>query len=130
MTLQRLLFLLKSLHVNDKLDFILGGRVEKEHQKRDVYAWTGHVDTDLDKILFLPKGGLNYKLTPEHYLGLTVRKGYTPGGGALYDDNVNHIYDIYYEFDKEEVWTYEATTRSVMLGKALTLNTNLILQRL
>lgn len=119
------LFTEESLHVTDKLDVILGGRLEKEHQERDVYAWTGHVDTDLEKTLFLPKIGVNYKLTPEHYVGFTVRKGYTPGGGSLYDDTINHVYDIYYEFDKEDVWAYEATTRSWMLDKTWSINTNL-----
>ena len=110
----------EALHVNDKLDFIFGGRVEREAQKRDVVYMTKTMNADVAETVFLPKIGVNYKLTPEHNLGFTVRKGYSPGGGALTWDTYS-----YYEYDKEEVWTYEATTRSLMLDKKLTLNTNL-----
>lgn len=115
----------ETLHVNSKLDLIFGGRLEREHQERDVVAWpgtawVGYVTTDEAQSIFLPKVGLNYKLTPEHHLGFTVRKGYSPGGGA-----VDWYTSEFYEFDKEEVITYEFTTRSSMIDKALTLNTNL-----
>lgn len=108
-------------HATDKLDVIFGGRIEREHQRRDVRIVAGgHVDADVAETIFLPKVGLQYTLTPEHTLGINARKGYTPGGGSFMWDTYE-----YYEFDKEEVWTYEATTRSVMLGKTLALNTNL-----
>lgn len=120
------LFTEESLHVSDSLDIIFGGRVEREHQERDVSYKRGanmaSTDTDTAETVFLPKVGLNYKLTSEHNLGFTIRKGYTPGGGSIY---VSAVPYTYYEFDKEEVWTYEATTRSLMLNKSLTLNTNL-----
>ncbi|AFL68819.1 TonB-dependent receptor [Sulfurospirillum barnesii] len=110
----------ESLHVNTKLDVIFGGRIEREHQERDVTYNTKPMDANVAETMFLPKVGLNYKLTPEHTIGLTARKGYNPGGGSLTWDTYT-----YYEYDKEEVWTYEATTRSLMLNKRLSLNTNL-----
>ncbi|KHG34396.1 TonB-dependent receptor [Sulfurospirillum sp. MES] len=110
----------ESLHVNDKFDIIFGGRVEREEQERDVTYMSKPMNADVAETMFLPKVGVNYKLTPEHNVGFTVRKGYSPGGGALTWDTYE-----YYEYDKEEVWTYEATTRSLLLDKTLTLNTNL-----
>lgn len=105
----------------DRLDLVAGARVERESQKRKLDAWPGTpfagvVDTDKGETLFLPKLGLQYKLQ-DTTLGFTARKGYNPGGGGL-DWNTS----AYYEYDKEEVLTYEATSRSVLLGKRLSIN--------
>jgi outer membrane receptor protein involved in Fe transport len=73
--------------------------------------------TDTSETIFLPKAGIQYKL-PETTLGLTVRKGYNPGGGSLnFDNNFE-----YYEYDKETVVTYEISSRSLLLNKRLGFN--------
>jgi len=119
------IFTENTLHVNDTIDFILGGRVERESQDRNVLIKPsnpakGRVITDVAETLFLPKVGVVYKFNSDHNIGFTVRKGYSPGGGA-----VDTTTSTYYEYDKEEVTTYEVSTRSLFLDKALALNTNL-----
>jgi iron complex outermembrane recepter protein len=114
-----------TIALNQKLDLIVGGRVERESQKRDVVGWPGrpweaHVTTDIAETMLLPKLGLVYKTSPDHSFGLTVRQGYTPGGGST-DDKTNQ----FYEFGKEEVTTYELSSRSSLFDKRLTLNANL-----
>lgn len=96
----------------------IGGRVENDKQKRDVHAWDGDVKTDIDETMFLPKLGVNYKLDQQTTLGLSARKGYAPGAGALDDD------DRFYEYNKETVNTYEFSTRSNLLDDRLSLNSN------
>jgi outer membrane receptor protein involved in Fe transport len=60
--------------------------------------------------------GVSYDWTPETTLGLSVRKGYTPGGGG-----VDWKTSAFYEYDKEEVLTYEATSRSNLFGNRMNL---------
>lgn len=110
--------------LTDQMGLILGGRIERENQNRNVIAWPGqpwegHVKTDIGETVFLPKIGLTYKATPETILGLTARKGYSPGGGAI-----DWYTSEFYEYDKEEVKTYEFSTRSTLLDKRISLNTN------
>ncbi|KAF0812624.1 Pesticin receptor [Andreprevotia sp. IGB-42] len=110
-----------TIGLNERFDLIAGGRVERESQKRDLDAWPGKpwagvVDTDKSETMFLPKIGVQYKLA-DTTLGFTVRKGYNPGGGGL-----DWVTSAYYEYDKEEVVTYEATSRSVLLDNRLSLN--------
>jgi len=119
------IFTENTFHVTNALDFILGGRVERESQDRNVLIKPsnpakGRVITDVSETLFLPKVGVLYKFNPDHNIGFTVRKGYSPGGGA-----VDTTTSTYYEYDKEEVTTYEVSTRSLFLDKSLALNTNL-----
>jgi|AGTN01.3.fsa_nt_gi Outer membrane receptor proteins, mostly Fe transport len=114
-----------AIALTGRFGLILGGRVEREHQKRDVIAYPatttpGHIDTDKSATMFLPKAGVTFKATPDTNLALTVRKGYSPGGGA-----VNFTTREYYEYGKEEVVTYEFSTRSALLDNRLSLNTNL-----
>lgn len=110
--------------LTDQAGLILGGRIERENQNRDVIAWPGeawegHVKTDIGETIFLPKVGLTYTVTPNTNLGLTVRKGYSPGGGAI-----DWYTSEFYEYDKEEVLTYEFSTRSTLLDGRVSLNTN------
>jgi len=96
------------------LSVIAGGRVERDQQERDVEATirgnTGRVLTDIDDVLLLPKVGVSYEFAPENTASLTVRKGYTPGAGALDFTDAS-----YYEYDREEVLTYEALTHLTLL---------------
>lgn len=119
------LFTENTFHVTSALDLIVGGRIERESQERDVIVKPsnlakGRVLTDEAETLFLPKAGVVYKFTPDQNIGFTVRKGYSPGGGA-----VETTTSTYYEYDKEEVTTYEISTRSLFFDKSLAFNTNL-----
>ncbi|MDN3578314.1 TonB-dependent receptor [Chitinimonas viridis] len=118
-----------TIALGSKLDLILGGRIEREEQDRDVMAWpgrpwAGHIRTDIGETMLLPKLGLSYRLSPETTLGFTARKGYNPGAGSI-----DWITSEFYEYGKEEVSTYELSTRSVLLDKRLNLNTNLFFNR-
>ncbi|MBP8170845.1 MAG: TonB-dependent receptor [Pseudomonas sp.] len=111
--------------LTERLDLILGARLEREEQTRDVTAWPGAawqglVQTDIGETMLLPKLGLSYAITPQTTLGLTAREGYNPGGGSL-DWNTSE----FYEYDKEEVKTYEFSSRSLLLNNRLSLNANL-----
>lgn len=111
-----------TLSLSDKLDLIAGGRLEREHQTRDIVAWPGtawqgEVDLDHAKNIFLPKIGLAYHLSANSTLSLTARRGYNAGGGALdWDDSE------FYTFDEERVTTYEAGIRSALLDNRLNLS--------
>lgn len=103
----------------DRFDLLAGARVEREAQQRNMLAFGARLDTDVGDTMFLPKVGLQYKL-PGTTLGLTARKGYNPGAGSL-DWNSN----AFYEYDKEEVLSYELTSRSLLLEDSLSLNATL-----
>jgi outer membrane receptor protein involved in Fe transport len=111
-----------TIGIGKQWDLIVGARVERENQKRDMLAWPttanpGHFVTDIGETMFLPKAGIAYKL-PGTTLGFTVRKGYNPGGAALSDLNPRE----YYEYDKETVLTYELSSRSMLLNNHLAFN--------
>ncbi len=101
------------------IDLLAGARIERETQQRNMIAFGSPLDTDVGETMFLPKLGLQYKL-PATTFGLTARKGYNPGAGSLdWNDNT------YYEYDKEEVLTYELTSRSVWLDNRVSFNATL-----
>jgi outer membrane receptor protein involved in Fe transport len=108
-----------TIAVTDRLSLLLGGRVEREEQKRNVALSWGTVTADNGQTLFLPKVGVRYAVADSTNVSATVRKGYSPGGGAIDWDS-----GVYYFYDKEEVTTYEVGTRSELAGKALTVGTN------
>jgi iron complex outermembrane receptor protein len=114
-----------TLALNPALDLIVGARFEREEQNRDVTAWPGRpwqgrVLTDISEPVFLPKLGLAYKVSPTTSLGLTARKGYNAGGGSI-----DWVTSQFYEFDKEEVQTYELSARTNLLGERVKLRANL-----
>ncbi|MCJ2184527.1 TonB-dependent receptor [Novosphingobium sp. 1949] len=101
------------------LSLILGGRVEREKQQRDVVHSKGTVDIDEAHTMFLPKIGLLYKLTRSTNLGFTVRKGYNSGGGAI-----DFTASEFYQYGKETVMAYEATVRSEFLDGLVAVSAN------
>ncbi|PTY38693.1 hypothetical protein BGP77_10955 [Saccharospirillum sp. MSK14-1] len=107
--------------LTDSLNLIAGGRLEAENQKRDVSAYGNPLDSDVDTLVLLPKVGASYEFLPQNTVTATVRKGYTPGGGAVAFDG---SYD-YYEFDREEVITYELLSHLSMLEGGLVVDTAL-----
>lgn len=111
-----------SVAVTDRLSLLVGARVEREEQKRNVVLSWGTVTADEGKSLFLPKAGLRYALTDSTNLSATVRKGYSPGGGAIDWDTGE-----YYAYGKEQVWTYELGTRTETADHKLTVGTTLFL---
>lgn len=100
---------------------LAGARIERETQQRNMIAFGSALDTDVGETMFLPKLGLQYKL-PSTTVGLTARKGYNPGAGSL-----DWIDNTYYVYDKEEVLTYELTSRSVLLDNRVSFNATLFL---
>ncbi|MFC7419017.1 TonB-dependent receptor domain-containing protein [Iodobacter arcticus] len=118
-----------TIALNSSFDLNIGGRIERESQKRNVLGWPSTpnealIKTDITETMFLPKIGVIYKATPETSFGLTYREGYTPGAGSInYDDNK------FYEYGKEEVSTIELSSRSSFLDKRLALNANLFYNR-
>jgi len=110
-----------TIQISDKHDLILGGRIERESQKRDVIAWRGapweaHIDQDDAETMFLPKLGLLYHANPNTTFSLIARKGYNAGGASVDDFSSE-----FYTFDKETVNTYEAGVRSNLLDNQLNL---------
>lgn len=102
----------------DTLRLLLGARVERESQDRNVLGW-GEVPikADIAKTVFLPKVGLAWEFAPKGSLAFTVREGYNPGAGGL-DDK-----DKFYQYDSESVRTYELSAKSLVTqGVLLTAN--------
>ncbi len=105
--------------LSDHIDLLAGARIERENQQRNMTAWGAPLNTDVGETMLLPKIGFQYKL-PTTTFGLTARKGYNPGAGSLdWNDNT------YYEYKKEEVLTYELTSRSVLMDDRLSFNATL-----
>lgn len=80
--------------------------------------------TDIGETMLLPKLGLSYRASPDTTFGLTARKGYNAGGGSI-DWNTSE----FYEYGKEEVETYEFSSRSRLLDHTRSLDANLFLNR-
>jgi iron complex outermembrane receptor protein len=103
----------------ESFGLLVGARIERETQQRNMIAFGSPLDTDVGETMFLPKLGLQYKL-PTTTFALTARQGYNPGAGSLdWSDNT------YYEYQKEEVLTYELTSRSVWLDNRVSFNATL-----
>ncbi|MCP4320650.1 MAG: TonB-dependent receptor [Alteromonadales bacterium] len=96
----------------------LGGRIEKESQKRSFIA-DYSFDLNEGETMFLPKVGVNYQTSDSTTLGLSFRKGYNGGGGGF-----NEYTGEYYVFEKEQVSTVELSSRSLFLSDSVIFNTN------
>lgn len=68
---------------------------------------------------FLPKVGVAYKAKEDLNLGFVVQRGYRAGGAGT-----NIFNGERYEYDPEYTTNYEASVRSEMLDKRLTVNGN------
>lgn len=68
---------------------------------------------------FLPKVGLVWKYDPGHSLGLTVQRGFRPGGAGVNTSTGNG-----YDYEAEYTWNYELSYRSLWLDGALSVNAN------
>ncbi|SDG90839.1 TonB-dependent receptor [Alloyangia pacifica] len=85
-----------------------------------LFGTTNPVDYDEDFDAILPNLGLAYSVTDDTTVGVSVSKGYNPGGSGI-----NFVTSDYYEYDEETVWTYEAYARSSLLNDRLFLTANL-----
>ncbi|MCD5328254.1 TonB-dependent receptor [Chromobacterium piscinae] len=112
-----------TLALSDKWSLNLGGRIEREMQRRNTafnpdVGGQSQANYNMGETLFLPKAGLSYRYSQDTTLGLTARKGYNAGGSGL-DDNY-----VYYTYNKEEVTAYELSSRSTFLDNRVSLNAN------
>ncbi|WP_434627481.1 TonB-dependent receptor [Chromobacterium sp. CV08] len=112
-----------TLALNDKWSLNLGGRAEREMQRRNTTfnpatSKESQASYNVGETLFLPKAGLSYRYSPDTTLGLTARKGYNAGGSGLDNDYV------YYTYNKEQVTAYELSSRSTFMNNRVSLNAN------
>ncbi len=116
-----------AIEISDDWDLLLGGRLQRDQQKRDFSAFGGVLALDFDKKnnVFLPKIGATYRVTPDASVSLLTYKGYTASGGGL-----SFTTFVPYSFDKETAQTTELVTRTQWLDNKLTANTNLFYTRL
>lgn len=75
--------------------------------------------TDADFEAFLPKFGLQYAAAEHTNVTFVIQQGYRAGGSELniIDGSIN-------DFDPEFLTNYEVSTRSILMGGKLRLNTN------
>lgn len=110
----------------DVLSLTGGLRLQRDEISRGgtylsyLFGTTNPVDYDEEFQELLPSLSLAYALGEDTTLGLSVSKGYNPGGSGL-----NFVTSEYYEYDKETVWTYEAYARSSLMNDRLFLTANL-----
>lgn len=109
-----------TIPLTNNLDLIVGARLEKEKQDRDSISWGSRLKKDINKTILLPKIGLSYKLSEDSILSFVAQKGYNQGGGSLDWDTLE-----YYEYDEEEVDSYELTFRTSFNDKKINLSTNI-----
>ncbi|MGJ8685740.1 MAG: TonB-dependent receptor [Nonlabens sp.] len=118
----RSLFADAAFQISPKWDLLLGGRLERDQQKRSFSGFGGFLTLDVDEEnnVFLPKIGATYHVTPEANISLLAYKGYTASGGG-----VSFTTFTPYLFDKESAITTELSTRTQWLNKKLTANANI-----
>lgn len=99
-----------------------GLRYQKEEQDRHFDYTSRSVSADLeeDNTILLPSLALKYVLSETSTVGISYRKGYNSGGGAL-DITAGE----YYYYDDERVDTYEIFSRNQFDDGRYTLNANL-----
>jgi iron complex outermembrane receptor protein len=116
-----------AFQLNKEWDILLGGRLEKDQQKRDFSAFSGLLALSLDETnnVFLPKLGATYHFSDEASLSLMTYKGYNTSGGGL-----SFVTFTPYTFAKETSLTTELVSRTQWFNKTLTANANIFYTRL
>lgn len=114
--------------LTDRLDVIVGGRVENESQERNA-EWlgvaTGLDNDDRDDTYLLPKVAFLYTLSENHNIGLDVRRGYTPGGlGWDRNNRSSGASNTAYEYDPEYVTAVELSSKNRFWDNRASLNLN------
>ncbi|MCP8898466.1 TonB-dependent receptor [Gilvimarinus xylanilyticus] len=108
-----------TIGLSDRFRVIAGGRYQKESQLRNFTYAPIDSTLDTDESIFLPKLVLQYDITENTTIALGGREGYNGPGGAL-----NFTAQEYSYFDKEEVTTYEFSSRSSFADNTVFLNAN------
>lgn len=100
--------------LTDTLALLAGMRLQNYHDERDIATTAllpppvgpqmGSTAGDGDEVVLLPKLGIAWQVSPDHSLGATIRRGYTPGGASI-----NAFSATPYQYDSETVWTTELT---------------------
>ena len=105
----------------DDFDFLVGGRLEREHRRR-VGGTAPLFDIDFDETydVFLPKVGVAWHATNAVTVGTVVSRGFNGGGAGVSFDSPF----VAYTYDPEYVWNYEAYARADLLDHRLSLTGN------
>lgn len=108
--------------VFDNIDFLLGGRFEREHRRR-VGGTAPLLDIDFDETYdaFLPKVGVAWHASDDVTVGAVVSRGFNGGGAGVSFDAPF----VAYTYDPEYVWNYEAYARADLLDRRLSLTGNI-----
>ena len=121
------LFADAAVQIDKHWDILLGGRLEKDQQKRDFEGFGGFFAFKLDETnnVFLPKIGTTYHYSDDASLSLLAYKGYNASGGG-----VSFVTLTPYTFNKETSLTTELVSRTQWLNKTLTANANIFYTQL
>jgi outer membrane receptor protein involved in Fe transport len=128
--------------LNDRLTLLIGARIDKDTRESSSTAVVDRssdhgafvnnlIDNQLNGLNgtnnakdnttnFVPKLGVNYKLTEEIYTGFSYSKGYRPGGTST-----NPITGEVREYDTEENDNFELSFKSLLLDNKLQFNANI-----
>jgi iron complex outermembrane receptor protein len=111
--------------LDDKLGFTLGLRQEwterevKVHDSNTIAA-LGRDSLSANDRMFLPKFGIDYRITPEAMIYASVAKGWRTGGVT---SNVNFVTPVEdSKYDAETSWTYEIGAKTEWFNKRLLIN--------
>ena len=112
--------------VNERLAFIIGGRLERQKEKRS-FEFTSQQEIDNDETVFIPKIGLRYDLNEDVTLGYQYTEGFRAGGLAFdFIDPANG----FAAFDSETLKQHELYARTSTLGGRLNLNASAFYYRI
>lgn len=112
--------------LDDKLGFTVGMRQEwvnrnlTVHDARTIASLGNEDSISKTDSMFLPKFGIDYRITPEAMVYATVAKGWRAGGGTPNVNAATPIEDATY--DAETSWTYEVGAKTELFDKKLLLN--------
>lgn len=127
------LFADAAIEIAANWDLLLGGRLERDQQKRDFggqffagpFVFDQAFNFDETNDVFLPKLGATYHVSSDASVSLVAYKGYTASGGGV----SNRTFTPYL-FDKETAVTTELSTRTQWLDRKLTANANVFYTKL
>jgi len=110
--------------LSDRLTLSAGVRFQEFRDRRDIATTalfpppfppvTGASNSRNTEREVLPSLGIGYEIDDENSVGLSLRRGYTPGGAA-----VNAFTGAPYTFESENLWTLEATWRGNRMNERL-----------
>ncbi|WP_244557054.1 TonB-dependent receptor domain-containing protein [Fulvimarina manganoxydans] len=106
--------------LTDSVSLLGGLRIQRVDDERVQSSRVGPVSGeslyDKDETVLLPSLGVAYAFDELHSIGVSLRRGYNPGGGS-----VNFFTGQPYVYDSETVWTAEATYRGLFFDERLSI---------